>query len=200
MDAEPRSSVPPDDASDDAQTDRDLVAALRVGGDARQRAWKTLVGRYSHRMYAVARSFNLAEATAEDLVQTAWLRLLERADQLRDPDALGAWLCMIVRNEARRLVTRRRELPSELVPERPDHAVEAADHGLLRAEYAAALRLAFARLGADCQQLLRLVLAEPRLSYDEIAVAVGRPRGSLGPTRRRCLDSLRELLPIGFEP
>ncbi len=200
MDADPRSDLSPDESPDEAATDRDLVTALRAGGEARQAAWSVLVGRYSHRMYAVARSFAVPEATAEDLVQTAWLRLIERADQLRDPDALAAWLCTIVRNEARRLVTRRRELPSEVVIERGDHVVEPADHGLLRAEHAVALRLAFARLGADCQQLLRLVLAEPRLSYDEIALAVGRPRGSLGPTRRRCLDQLRELLPIGFEP
>ena len=47
---------------------------------------------------------------------------------------------------------------------------------------------------AECQHLLRLLLVDPPLSYDEIAAAVGRPRGSLGPTRRRCLTQLRSLL------
>lgn len=180
--------------------DRDLIQALGDGGAERQRAWSTLVSRHSNRLYAVARSFGLDAATAEDLVQTAWLRLIERSHQLRDPDAVGAWLCMIVRNEARRLVTRRREIPSELAPSGADPVVDEADRGLLRAERERALRSAFARLGSECQQLLRLVLAEPRLSYDEIAVAVGRPRGSLGPTRRRCLEQLRSRLPVGFEP
>lgn len=177
-----------------------LLADLARGGDVRQRAWAALVARHSRRMYAVARSFAVDEGTAEDLVQTAWLRLMERAHQLRDPDALGSWLAMIVRNEARRLVTRRREFATPLDLERPDHVAEAADRNLLQAERATLLRMAFSRLGHECQQLLRLLLAEPRLSYDEIAIAVGRPRGSLGPTRRRCLEQLRLQLPSGLEP
>jgi RNA polymerase sigma factor (sigma-70 family) len=180
--------------------DADLVAALVAGGEPGRRAWSTLVARYSPRMYAVARSFALNPQTSEDLVQTAWLRLLERVDQLRDPTAVSAWLCTVVRNEARRLTTRRREVPVESGLElRPDDADD-ADARLLRDERARALRLAFADLGEECQQLLRLLLAEPALSYDEIAAAVGRPRGSLGPTRRRCLEHLRSRLPAGFEP
>ena len=56
------------------------------------------------------------------------------------------------------------------------------------------------QLRTDAGQLIQLTLADPPLSYDEIAVAVQRPRGSLGPTRRRCLDQLRSLLPSGIEP
>ena len=183
--------------------DRDLVAALATGNgrDATvRRAWSVLVSRHSPRMYAVARSFAFDQQTAEDLVQTAWLRLLDRADQLRDPEAVGPWLCMIVRNEARRLAVRRREIPlAAPVVDQPDDA-DPADARLLRDERARALRLAFAHLGPECQQLLRLLLADPPLSYDEIAAGLGRPRGSLGPTRRRCLEHLRAQLPAGFEP
>jgi DNA-directed RNA polymerase specialized sigma24 family protein len=46
-------------------------------------------------------------------------------------------------------------------------------------------------LGEDCQQLLRLLSVEPALSYEEISEIVGRPVGSLGPTRARCLDRLK---------
>jgi len=76
---------------------------------------------------------------------------------------------------------------------------EAMDARLIRVERITALRTAYARLGEECQQLLRLMLAEPALSYDEIAAALGRARGSLGPARRRCLDQLRAGLPEGFE-
>jgi RNA polymerase sigma factor (sigma-70 family) len=177
-----------------------LVAALDGPRETARAAWSVLVRRHSARMYAVARAFALDPQTAEDLVQTAWLRLLDRPGQLRDPDAVGSWLCMIVRNEARRLYTRRRELP---VPEPAAGLIatgDAVDGRLLRDEQARALRLAFANLGEECQRLLRLVLADPPLSYDEIALLAGRPRGSLGPTRRRCLDHLRRNLPPGFEP
>lgn len=180
--------------------DAELIAALGSGGEPARPAWAALVGRYSPRMYAVARSFAVDPTVAEDLVQTAWLRLLERGDQLRDPGAVGPWLCMIVRNEARRYVTRHREIPAALPLEGRAGDSDPAEAGLIRAERARALRLAFARLGEECQRLLRLLLAEPALSYDEIAAAVGRPRGSLGPTRRRCLERLRAHLPAGFEP
>jgi RNA polymerase sigma factor (sigma-70 family) len=179
--------------------DAELLDALRTGGCDRRRAWSTLVARHSRQLYAVARSFAVDAGTAEDLVQTAWLRLLERVEQLRDPDALGPWLCTIVRNEARRLVTRRREIPSVLVlDQRPDPAAPCDDR-LIRDERARALRLAFAQLNEPCRQLLGLLLADPPLSYDELAAATGRPRGSLGPSRQRCLRHLRELLPQGFE-
>jgi RNA polymerase sigma factor (sigma-70 family) len=180
------------------KSNAELLADVARGGEIAGPAWLALVSKYSHKMYAVARSFAFDEATAEDLVQIAWLRLLERAGQVRDPQALGQWLCMVVRNEARNRVTRRREIPAELGR---DILVdnEAMDARLIRGERIIALRAAFARLGEECQQLLRLMLAEPALSYDEIAATLGRARGSLGPTRRRCLDQLRAGLPEGFE-
>jgi len=153
-------------------------------------------------MYAVARSFAFDEGTAEDLVQIAWLRLLERVTQVREPESLGQWLCMVVRNEARNRITRRREIPAVFGFDVVIDALvdnEPMETRLIRDERITALRLAFARLGEECQQLLRLLLAEPALSYDEIAAALGRARGSLGPTRRRCLDQLRARLPEGFE-
>lgn len=180
--------------------DRALLAALAQDDPSARWAWSVLVARHSPRMYAVARSFAFDEQTAEDLVQTAWLRLLDRSEQLRDPDTLGAWLCTIVRNEARRFVTRRREIPTVLRLEHRADRAGAADSRLLSEERALALRMAFAQLGPECQRLLRLLLADPPLSYDELAAALGRPRGSLGPTRRRCLEQLRGHLPAGFEP
>jgi RNA polymerase sigma factor (sigma-70 family) len=182
------------------RSDGELIAAVGVGGSVAAAAWQQLVGRHSPRLFAVARSFDLDAATAEDLVQTAWLRLLERAEQLRDHDTIGPWLCAIVRNEARRIVVRRREIPTVLDLElRPDPSGD-VDARTLEDEQASAVRIAFRRLGEECRQLLRLSLAEPPLSYDEIAAAIGRPRGSLGPTRRRCLEQLRLRLPVGFEP
>lgn len=180
-------------------SDAELLAAVRTTGDARARAWRVLLERHTPKMAAVARSFDIDRATADDLVQTAWLRFLERSDQLRDAGALGPWLCTIVRNEARRVVTRRRTVPVADGWERlPADAAEPTAR-LAADEEAVALRSAFARLGDACRQLLTLMLTDPPLSYDEIAAALDRPRGALGPTRQRCLDQLRRLLPPGME-
>jgi RNA polymerase sigma factor (sigma-70 family) len=182
-----------------SHTDDELVGMIRAGGAARAGAWTDLLRRHSPKMYAVARSFDIDQATGEDLVQTAWLRFLERHHQLRDASSVGPWLCMIVRNEARRLVTRRRVVPVADGWEARPADTPPPISGLVAAERAAALRSAFARLGDDCRQLLSLMLADPPLSYDEIAAALDRPRGSLGPTRQRCLEHLRRLLPPGLE-
>jgi RNA polymerase sigma factor (sigma-70 family) len=179
--------------------DAELVGLVRAGGAQREDAWHELVRRHTPRLYAVARSFDVDAQTAEDLVQTAWLRFLERASQLRDASSLGPWLCMIVRNEARRLVTRRRTVPVADGWEQLASVDAGVDRPVLEKERAAALRAAFGRLGDECRRLLRLLLADPPLSYDEIAVVVDRPRGSLGPTRQRCLDQLRRHLPAGME-
>lgn len=185
--------------SSDATPDHELIEVIRAGGPAREAAWRELLIRHTPKMSAVARAFELDRATADDLVQTAWLRFLERADQLRDPGAVGPWLCMIVRNEARRLVTRRRTVPVADGWERRESNDPALDAGLLLTEDQLAVRSAFARLGEACRQLLSLMLADPPLSYDEIAAALDRPRGALGPTRQRCLEQLRKLLPPGVE-
>lgn len=180
------------------RSDADLLSAVAEERASAQRDWAELVRRHSARMYAVARSFGLDVQPSEDLVQVAWLRLLERGHQVRDGSALRPWLCAIVRNEALKIVTRRREIPTDLPLDQFSHPAEDGLSVVLAAERAQAVRLAFTRLSEDCRQLLRLSIADPPLSYDEIAIAMGRPRGSLGPTRRRCLDRLRQTLPAGF--
>jgi RNA polymerase sigma factor (sigma-70 family) len=49
-----------------------------------------------------------------------------------------------------------------------------------------------AALGSPCRELVRLLFEER--SYDEIALELGIPRGSIGPSRGRCLARLARLL------
>jgi RNA polymerase sigma factor (sigma-70 family) len=55
-----------------------------------------------------------------------------------------------------------------------------------------ALREALLELPESRRELLLLLLADPPLSYDEISARLGIPRGSIGPTRARALEQLRE--------
>jgi DNA-directed RNA polymerase specialized sigma24 family protein len=50
---------------------------------------------------------------------------------------------------------------------------------------------ALGRLPERCQKLLRIVAWEPRPDYSAVAESMEMPIGSIGPTRRRCLDKLR---------
>ena len=62
---------------------------------------------------------------------------------------------------------------------------------LLAAERAEAVRDALSRLPWRWQRLLELLMADPPVSYAEISSQLGLPVGSIGPTRRRCLERLR---------
>jgi DNA-directed RNA polymerase specialized sigma24 family protein len=62
------------------------------------------------------------------------------------------------------------------------------------AEEQRALWAALRSLDPRCQALLRIVAFVPRPDYDIVAERLGMRRGSVGPTRLRCLDKLRVAL------
>ncbi|MEY9873373.1 DNA-directed RNA polymerase specialized sigma24 family protein [Streptacidiphilus sp. MAP12-33] len=61
-------------------------------------------------------------------------------------------------------------------------------------ERAAALRAAVARLPTRCTRLLAALLDDPSADYAALAATLDMPRGSIGPTRSRCLECLRRRL------
>ena len=68
------------------------------------------------------------------------------------------------------------------------------DKNLLADERRVALWDALSRLSEACQRLLRVLMADPEPTYDEVSRALGMPIGSIGPTRGRCLQHLRREL------
>jgi len=168
---------------------------LSAATDGDRQAWNELVDRYGRLVWAVIRSFGLDHATAADVNQTVWLRLVEHCADIRDPQRLPGWLATTTRREAIRVVRgQRRQQPSEVVLDVPDRSAPAVDELLLDEEVSREVYAAFGHLPAACQQLLRLLTAEPRLDYATIGQVIGRPVGSIGPTRARCIAQLRRLL------
>jgi DNA-directed RNA polymerase specialized sigma24 family protein len=53
---------------------------------------------------------------------------------------------------------------------------------------------AFEELSDRCRRLLRLLIASPRPSYQEIAAGLDIAVGSIGPIRARCLKRLHALV------
>ena len=169
----------------------DLVTRARNG---ERQAWDELVERYAPLIWSICRRFRLEGADAEDVGQAVWLNLVARLDHLRDPAALPGWLVTTTRRECgrvRRAASTRAEVGYELaVDNLPDTGIAPAEQELLRAEREAALRDAFTRLPPGGQQLLALLVADPPVPYAEISSRLGIATGSIGPTRRRCLDRL----------
>jgi RNA polymerase sigma-70 factor (ECF subfamily) len=97
-----------------AVSDTELVRAAQAGDVA---SLGVLFGRHRAAMYAVALAVLGAGPDAEDAVQDAALIAVGRLGDLRDPEAVGAWLRGIVRNACRALHRRGRFVAGEL-PER----------------------------------------------------------------------------------
>jgi RNA polymerase sigma factor (sigma-70 family) len=147
-------------------------------------------------LWHVARSEGLATEDAIDVVQTTWLELLRRLHDIRSPEALTAWLVATTRRAAWRTAAQRRRHPREgmdALTALPDPQPDPAELAVMD-ERDRTLMRHFARLPQRCQALLRMVAMVARADYDAVSEAMTMPRGSIGPTRARCLGKLRQAL------
>lgn len=180
----------------DPELDARLVARC-LDGD--ERAWTALVRRYQPLVYAVARSFRLSDEDLGDVFQEVFTALVRGLPRLRDARALCRWLSSTTERVAFALALRRRRETARagggLDSTRP-----LADPGppigadLEALEERMLVRIALGHLGARCQELLNALYAEATEPYRVIAQRLGMPVGSIGPTRARCLERLREAL------
>ncbi|MFJ2815689.1 MULTISPECIES: RNA polymerase sigma factor [unclassified Streptomyces] len=89
-------------------TDEELTRRAQAGDSA---ALGLLLARHQAPMRAVALSLLGYGPDAEDAVQDAALTALRRIGDVRDPEAVGAWLRAIVRNAARMRLRATQETP-----------------------------------------------------------------------------------------
>lgn len=170
----------------------EVAHLVRAAATGHQRAWERLVEEFSGLIWAVARAHRLSKTDAADVAQTTWLRVVEHIDRMQNPARLGAWVATTARREClRTLRAAAQTVPTEddVFEQDPDSTT--ADAEVLLAERDAALWGAFDRLGARDKALLRMLIADPTPSYEEIGAALDMPIGSIGPTRARCLERLR---------
>ena len=174
-----------------------MAALVDAARDGDRNAIGEIVTELSPLLWQVARAADLSSSDAEDVLQTVWLRLLTHLDAILTPSALTAWLVTTTRREAWRVSgTAVRLVCSDqermaMVPDPMPGAEELAVTGEMYRD----LWCALGKLSRRCQELLRIVAFVPRPDYGMIAVQLGMPQGSIGPTRGRCLAKLRALLP-----
>ena len=172
-----------------------LARLVRSAAAGDEESWVALVRQFDKMMWAIARAHRLRDADAADVVQATWLKLLAHIGDLNDPARVGAWLATTARRECLRVLRdgQRQVLFGDDTPdlESADTPPEAE---LLVEERDSALWSSFARLRPNDQVLLRLLMADSPPSYQEISGAMEIPVGSIGPTRQRALDRLRDEL------
>ena len=178
-------------------TEPTVTELVGAAADGDQAAWNALVDRFGRLVWSVIRGFRLDAASAADVSQTVWLRLVENLDRIRDPERLASWLATTARNESIRAKRKlARAVPTEFEIDIADEAAPELDERLIADERRAGVAAAFNQLSPSCRQLLRLLSADPPLDYETISEMIDRPIGSIGPTRSRCLERLRRVLEL----
>ncbi|HEX8139875.1 MAG TPA: sigma-70 family RNA polymerase sigma factor [Pyrinomonadaceae bacterium] len=177
-------------------SDEKLLKDCRSGD---QGAWETLVNRYQRLIYAIARRAGLDSDQSAEVFQEVFTTLLEKLDDITQPERLHAWLVTTARRKTWRLLSResRWQKPGAEGEEAED-ALEALpdaaalpDEVLVRLEEQHRVRRALSALDERCRKLLTMLFYSPEPPpYEEIARAIGTKEGSIGPTRARCLQKL----------
>jgi RNA polymerase sigma factor (sigma-70 family) len=176
--------------------------AVRLGGlleRARagdRESLRDLVRELDPLLWHVARAQSLSREDAADVVQIAWLEFVRQLNDIRSPEAVTSWLVTTTRREAwhRRERSRRDQPDGSAALESAVEPGPGPGERLITDERDRVLWRHFAALSDRCRALLRIVSQVDRPDYARIAEAFGMPRGSIGPTRGRCLAKLRELL------
>lgn len=170
-----------------------LVNAAKAG---QSDAIGDLVTEFTPMLWQVARAAGLSASDTEDVLQSVWLSLISHLDGIRTPGALAAWLVITTRRESwrvRKADQRQPPADQEWLIAIPDPKPGSEEQAIM-AEECRMLWAAFRTLPDRCQALLRIVAFVPRPDYDEVAATLDMRRGSIGPTRARCLDKLRTAL------
>jgi RNA polymerase sigma-70 factor, ECF subfamily len=100
----------------------ELLARLRAGDE---QAFEALVARHYGTMMAVAQTYVKSRAVAEEVVQEAWLGVLQSLDRFEGRSSLKTWILAILVNKAKtRGMREARSVPfASLAPERDEPAV-----------------------------------------------------------------------------
>jgi len=190
------------DESRRASSDIHLVRACLKGSE---KAWWRLVDKYKNLIYSVPIKLGLPQDEAADIFQSVCLELLRDLPQLREPQALPAWLiritsrkCFHWRQKKNRISideTNQGDLSNLAEPD------DGPDDLLSQLEREQALREAMTELDARCRKMVRMLFFEtPPRPYLEVAESLGLSPGSIGFIRGRCLERLRRALAKkGFE-
>jgi RNA polymerase sigma factor (sigma-70 family) len=174
-----------------ANTDPELSALVRAGAAGDPSALTRLVARFDGLLRGVARSYRLTAWDTDDVIQATWLQFMQHGRQLREPAAVSGWLATTARRYSLRILQRhvREDLRDDpACGERSGQAEP--DHELIAAERRALLQRALADLPRRQRELMRVLTANPDLSYEEVGRLLSMPIGSIGPTRARSLDRL----------
>lgn len=169
------------------------AGAFSAYRDGDVRAMDELVDLLTPVLWHTARAQGVSDGVAQDAVQTAWLRLVENAERIKDSQAVMGWLIVTVRRETWRVHKAHGREDHDIDESLPDSTPDPSTL-VLRQEGHRVLWRHFQDLPEKCQALLRVIAFADRPDYAAVSESLKMPMGSIGPTRGRCLAKLRTAL------
>jgi len=174
-----------------------LAQALRSGDPD---VLDTLIERYQHRLLRYLISITGNRATAEDIFQETWLRVLERGNQYSEQWKFEVWLFSI----ARHLVidwSRRKKSdsldalmnPEDGAPFEPPASTASPFDDVLASEAASRMAHVLGRIPAAYREVLTLRFQED-LALEEMAKIIKAPLSTVKSRLYRGLEALRPVL------
>jgi RNA polymerase sigma-70 factor, ECF subfamily len=161
---------------------------------SRSRQFESRLGESHCRLWRLAHSWCRNRALADDLVQDTLAKALDRHHQLRDPEAMHAWLCSILANSWHdHLRAGKDMLDIDAVDEGDLPADGCPEEDCLQNEIVRRVRAAVGMLPAGQREVVTLVDLE-EFSYAEVATILEIPIGTVMSRLSRARAALREAL------
>lgn len=175
----------------------DLASMAERARDGDQAAFRDWLRATHEVVFRLALRMLDSPQGAEDVTQETFVRAWQSMARLKEPRASLAWVCRIARNIAtdhlRRPARRETSLGQDLLTDRASSAEPSPEDALLSGESRARVRAAVAALKPKHRVVL-LLREVDGLTYDEIAVAVDLPRGTVESRIHRARAQVRKTL------
>ncbi len=171
------------------RSDEDLMLAV---GEGDLKAFEELVHRHQVWAWGVAYRFLGHRQESEDVVQDAFLRLLEAASRYRPTSTLKTYLYQIITRLCLDRARKKQPRYLDVVPEAPASTLDASG-AMEKAQQADAVRAALDAL-APPQRMAVLLRYYENLSYQEIASALETTPKAVERLLARGRDRLQAIL------
>lgn len=157
-------------------------------------AFEQLIRRHQSPAWSLAYRFIGDPVEAEDIVQKAFMNIYEAASRYRPTAKFRTYLFLIVANLCRNHRSKRREQPTDNLPQITDPSAS-ADQLVLENERSAAIRRVLEALPAN-QRLVVLLRYFEELRYEEIAEVMWTSEKAVDSLLQRARRSLQSHLAV----
>lgn len=181
-------------------SDRDDARLVKLCRKGDQSAWEEIVDKYQRLINTIPRRAGLGEEQAADVFQEVFVTLLEKIDDIEQPERLRAWLVTVAKFKTWQTIRGAKDIRS-IDDDENAHTLDfpdrspLADDVVIELEQQHIIRSGLKQMDERCRDILSMIyLSEPAFSYVQVAEKIGVGESSISPMRARCLQKLAKII------